>query len=403
MKCLRCPEQPLELDFGALHEAVCGRCGGRVLDATAAERVLVELCGVERSLLAELSAHFRGRLRCPACSRTLSQVPVRGVTLDLCSGCGCVFLDGGELSRLTDGRVAELRPAGMAASGADAVVGATLDGGLDVDSADAGATDSVVGRVGARNEQGWAVFVKTPLTSSDASVIKGAYVAAAFRTAIDATNMVSRAAGGIVADDCSEAEAVRLAAAFTAGGAPAVAVCPQPLQPPYRIKEARFDGETLIYPDALGRERRLSLLSLRCVSVARTRVSSTVRAGPRDTAASAPESVLRMRSSRRGFPDAATVGEAQSIKEVDREQILFDLIAADERLRIDSEGLIARQTSTQTAMANIASHIDAVAPSTTFRQRGFVALCSGERLPLLSSLRTVERELAWCLWRGARA
>jgi hypothetical protein len=40
-------------------------------------------------------------MRCPKCGMELSTVPFRGVEADLCFGCGGVFLDPGEVDRLS--------------------------------------------------------------------------------------------------------------------------------------------------------------------------------------------------------------------------------------------------------------------------------------------------------------
>jgi hypothetical protein len=40
-------------------------------------------------------------MRCPKCGMELSSVPFRGVEADLCFGCGGVFLDPGEVDRLS--------------------------------------------------------------------------------------------------------------------------------------------------------------------------------------------------------------------------------------------------------------------------------------------------------------
>jgi len=392
---------------------VCGRCGGRLLDAAAQERVLVELCGVERTLLAELCAHYVGRFPCPACARNMSQVPVRGVIVDLCGGCGALFLDGGELTRLTDGRITEILPAALL--GADADLGMDLKDAAEFfgDAPDgapgvvtgvvtgAGAAAGVAGAPQTRSDgRAWAVFAHQPLDAGNGAQLQNAYLEAQFRTRIDAAGMAARAQGGVVADDCSEAEAVAVAAAFRRCGIPATAVSPQGLPPPYRIKEATVDGDMFVFPDALGRVRRLPLSSLRCVSAIRTKVTSAFRGA--EAMLGAGEALLRMRSSSRGIGEQPTV-EKQAPREVTNEVVIVDVICATddgvERLRLDSEGIIARSTTTQAMLASLAQGINSRAPAQTFRQRGFLALLTGDRVPLLPSMRAIDRELSWCLWR----
>lgn len=115
--CPRCPASEegsaLAPGFGALHEDVCPRCQGRFLPAPAVERVLVDEHGLSTAVLREMVALFasRERLPCPGCGSKLSPIQVRGVRIDLCTGCGGAWLDAGELTRLGEGRHEELSPA----------------------------------------------------------------------------------------------------------------------------------------------------------------------------------------------------------------------------------------------------------------------------------------------------
>ncbi|OGQ16029.1 MAG: hypothetical protein A2138_03660, partial [Deltaproteobacteria bacterium RBG_16_71_12] len=111
--CPRCStpddEAPLSPGAGALGEAVCGRCGGRLLEEAAVQRVIIDEHGIARDTLRELAGHFgRPTLRCPGCGQRMHPIRLREVPLDLCTGCGAVWLDAGELLRLAEGRWAEV-------------------------------------------------------------------------------------------------------------------------------------------------------------------------------------------------------------------------------------------------------------------------------------------------------
>jgi hypothetical protein len=60
--------------------------------------------GLEPDLIKELTAHFAGpSLTCPGCARTMSVVRLKGVGVNICQGCGGLWLERGELLRLTEG------------------------------------------------------------------------------------------------------------------------------------------------------------------------------------------------------------------------------------------------------------------------------------------------------------
>lgn len=124
--CPRCADTVLVDGVGALHEAVCPDCRGRFLDAEATTRVVVDELGVDRQLLHEIAEHFSGpRLRCPACPAAMRPLRLQGVLVDLCFACGGLWLDAGELHRLSSGRHVEIAPT---AAEIDAVVPAAAVG-----------------------------------------------------------------------------------------------------------------------------------------------------------------------------------------------------------------------------------------------------------------------------------
>jgi Zn-finger nucleic acid-binding protein len=138
--CPRCRAQhhrdvELAQGFGALLEDVCPSCRGRLLPPAAVERVVVEELGLSAELLREMTALFasKARLPCPSCASKLSPLELRKVRIDLCMGCGSAWLDAGELARLGEGRHPELSPS-PAATPAPVVVGTLVpDAGAPIE------------------------------------------------------------------------------------------------------------------------------------------------------------------------------------------------------------------------------------------------------------------------------
>jgi Zn-finger nucleic acid-binding protein len=109
--CPRCPESTLTPDVGALGEAVCPSCRGRLLSPEAVDVLVVRQLGHSPAFLQELAEHFHSRgVRCPACGADMALLELRGCAIDLCVKCGHAWLDEGELSRLSGGRYEEPAP-----------------------------------------------------------------------------------------------------------------------------------------------------------------------------------------------------------------------------------------------------------------------------------------------------
>ncbi len=86
----------------------CGGCGGTWIGGHASGDFLREQVGVDPSMVPSLAEqHGGGRLICPGCAQRLQQLPLRGVLVDACLGCGGLWLDAGELAAITGGRIAE--------------------------------------------------------------------------------------------------------------------------------------------------------------------------------------------------------------------------------------------------------------------------------------------------------
>lgn len=92
---------------GGLSELGCGHCQGRFVDAHSAEVVLAH-AGVDQGMLRDLVGHFSGtRLTCPGCSAQMHAVQLKGVPVDVCLSCGGLWLDAGELERVSAERFVE--------------------------------------------------------------------------------------------------------------------------------------------------------------------------------------------------------------------------------------------------------------------------------------------------------
>lgn len=106
----RCPacvgDGGVALQAGAdLDGSWCERCGGVLLPATGSERVLHQLLALDRAALMDLAEGFGGRrFACPWCTARMRCLVVRGVDLDLCFHCGGLWLETGELERLSGNR-----------------------------------------------------------------------------------------------------------------------------------------------------------------------------------------------------------------------------------------------------------------------------------------------------------
>ena len=76
----------------------------------AAVITLMQVAGVSVAILPDLAKAGRKVLPCPACSAFQHQFVLKGVTVDACLSCGQLWLDGGELGKLTRGQWADAPP-----------------------------------------------------------------------------------------------------------------------------------------------------------------------------------------------------------------------------------------------------------------------------------------------------
>ncbi len=95
----------------SLEGCSCLRCGGTLLPTTGSERLLHEELALDRAALVDLAESFGGRrFGCPGCRAAMRTLILRGVDVDLCFHCGALWLDQGELERLSGNRHRGLAP-----------------------------------------------------------------------------------------------------------------------------------------------------------------------------------------------------------------------------------------------------------------------------------------------------
>jgi len=250
-----------------------------------------------------------------------------------------------------------------------------------------------------------AVFLREPTLSPDDAV--AAFAAANFRSAIDARVAAARSAGGVLIDDVDEPSARRVVDVLISRGraAAVVEVDKLGLRPAVRTKELFTDA--LAFADSLGRRRPLDGPFL-TLAAARVRVVGEVGAaapprpsGPSvlSTAASVvlpgAKTMMRAAAAMRGSGDRA-LGTALA----ESEQVYVDVVTAEHHLRLDESGVVLRAGGPAN-FAALCVAINAAVPREATRHRGFLALVAGEKVPQLRTLRELDRDITWQLWRAS--
>jgi hypothetical protein len=91
-----CPRCAVPLDEGD----ACGSCGGRMVPAPEVADFVTTRLHLDLTMLRELAEQFAGDAPdCPSCTRRMSPVTMKGQAVDLCLGCGSLWVDAGELER----------------------------------------------------------------------------------------------------------------------------------------------------------------------------------------------------------------------------------------------------------------------------------------------------------------
>jgi Zn-finger nucleic acid-binding protein len=363
--CPRCQNSELASGFGVLGEDVCAFCAGRFLPPDAVERLIVDELGVSRDVLRELIPMFasKERIACPACATKMSAVVIHDVRIDFCMGCGGCWLDRGELAKLCDGRYDEVTPA---AAGAPApLVDVPAPPARDPSSLDL-----------SRGPQ-CAVFLHT-LDALDAKQLAAAFASCPGLAEQDAIAL-ARNNNGVVVDGVSAETARKIAEALTSQGVGASSaddswtslVSPTPthtFEPGARGVDFG-DGDVVPWPQ------------LACVAAGLVR-RSALRPNREITNALDPELVV--------VEGEDAMIDLFSLDPVRRHRVQLSTLiyGADYRGR-DRTGLFRER------VAVVANHLASHAAV----GRGVRACVEDRPLPRYRSLRDLEREESWLLWR----
>jgi len=105
--CPLCEGARLIADVGHLKESVCSNCHGRLLDPAGVQRVFGEELGMGPGDLKAGLSDACG-LRCPGCRTRMGPLLLDDKILDLCPGCGSMWLDKGELLSISNGHYEEI-------------------------------------------------------------------------------------------------------------------------------------------------------------------------------------------------------------------------------------------------------------------------------------------------------
>jgi Zn-finger nucleic acid-binding protein len=86
---------------------LCSRCQGSYLENTQTSTLLRSL-GIDPALLGEMQVFSRAEaVPCAGCAEAMTALSLKGATVDHCRSCGGLWLDGGELHKISAGRLGE--------------------------------------------------------------------------------------------------------------------------------------------------------------------------------------------------------------------------------------------------------------------------------------------------------
>jgi hypothetical protein len=191
-------------------------------------------------MLRELVTHFSGaRLRCAGCGAAMRPLRLRGVVVDLCVGCGGLWLDAGELTRMSGGRYDEVGAAGQPSTSAPPTTVMTLDttGATgSIGTAGGGSARLVLGR-------GHSVVVFDALAPLDDRVLAEVFARTDGLTSIDAEQL-ARGGGCVVVEGVTPAGAAGLVALLAERGVVAHVIGEAALRlpPPVVVQRIDVDG-----------------------------------------------------------------------------------------------------------------------------------------------------------------
>ena len=368
MFCPRC-RAVLATAFGALREDVCSGCHGRFLPPDVVERVLIEESGVSRATLLALVPLFasRERITCPSCEQKMSPVVVHGVRIDLCTGCGGVYCDHGELSALTEGRYAEVNPSRL-----DPI-------GLDDDAATVPSSSSAQATLASGTGK-HAVFLHS-LDALDAKLVAAAFAACPGLVEGDAIALAKNN-NVVVVDGVGAQTASASAAALVQQGIAASAV---------------EDSWTTLMAPTMAQTLSVGRGSLRIGD-------DDVRVELVTCAAAGVVRRTTLRSQRDPMMRPADV----ELVAVEADDVMLDVFALDpaRRLRLQlSRMVLGDELPNRDRLERFRERLAELGRALGRNDgigRGVRACMSSAPLPRYRSLRDLEREEAWLLWRSLR-
>lgn len=386
--CPRCSDHAGALirGFGALHEDVCARCRGRFLSAEAVERLLVEEHGLSREMLREMVTLFASRERatCPGCASKLSPIHVRGVRIDLCIGCGGVWLDAGELTRLGAGRHEELSPSSEPPADGEALPIALGEAAPSASPAEARPSSAIDDRT--------MVFAGS-LDPVPLEALQAAFARVPGLTAIDSA-MVARRNDGVLLEGVSKEAAQTAVAALASAGVLAMVADDSWATLP--AVTSTLSAEATARGIVFGRGDPTSTLEVSWSSVLALAAGELRRESMRRVAPSRP----RMLDDAHGSPEDHT-----ELQIVETDDAFLDVVLAEpyRRVRLARSralfGESGRGRDRTAVFCERVAQIGRLVGAGSALGRGVRACLEGRRLPRYRSVRELEREESWLLWR----
>jgi hypothetical protein len=383
--CPRCskPGAPvlLQRGVGVVGEDACGRCGGRFLAPEVAERVVVDELGFEREMLHEVANLFSGlRIPCPGCTGAMRPLRLRSVAVDLCFGCGSLWLDRGELRALSGGRHDEVGivegVVDVAAAAAPAVVVGRDDGGA------------------VKLGRGRAVVLFDSLDAVAESALKAAFARTDGLTNADAA-MLARYHTGVVVEGVSDAGAAGLVRALVREGVGATVAVDDVLRLPPALasQSITVDDNGVVFRFHTGPPfvaRWSEIVAVVAGVVRGERVEQRPLGAGAQWLSSLTSPMVRDGGSLVSEP------VAHRNVEVRTEDLIAEILHLGEtprRLRV--------VPSPRPHEAEQVAGLAAVAATKTAVGRG-PAAAAGGAWPSYRRTKELERELAWVGWRAAR-
>lgn len=372
-RCLASDERDVELvpGFGALLEDVCPSCHGRFLGPAAVERVVVEELGLSADMLREMTALFtsKTRLPCPSCSSKLSPLELRKVRIDLCTGCGGAWLDVGELTSLGQGRHEELSPA-PAADVADAAIIGILEPETPLPG-------------------GFVVFFDAP-TQVTREALTAAFAKVPGLASPDAAQIVSRKRCTAI-EGVTEQHARGVVATLAGEGIGAQVADDRwlSLPPPMPTSALAVEELGIVLGRMADQNGRVevpwsAMAAMATGQVVRSSIKRSLSARQTQERVNEPEHEL-------------TIVEAPDVCL----EIVVTSPARRYRLMLSTMIFGDSGRPRPILYAERLTEIVRRAPATLALGRGIAAAIEGGALPRYASMRDLERELGWLLWRRA--